>query len=414
MLGTTAKYIYTIYRLKSFSLAAQELFISQPALSRAIKNAEIGLGAPIFNRKTIPISLTEEGKIYIEAIEKMLQIERNATENIRDSKHLVFRNIEEEPFSVYGVFYENGKYRRLPQKIAKDVSKGVYTLHTNTAGGRVKFTTDSSVIAIKAVMSGVEKTSQFPLVGSSGFDLYVGKNAEYYATFIPPTKISTGYESILHFKDNTEQEITINFPLYCDVSELYIGLEEGAMLKKAPEYTYSKPIVFYGSSITQGGCASRPGNAYENIISRTLHTDYVCLGFSGNAMGEDEIAQYIKDLEMSVFVYDYDHNAPTLQHLEDTHKRMFQTIRHSNPDLPIIIMSRPKYLLNEEDHERLAIIRKTYTDAIAAGDKNVYLLDGPALMQYAGNDGTVDGVHPNDLGFHSMARVLIQTLQTLI
>ena len=94
MLGTTAKYIYTVYRLKSFSLAAQELFISQPALSRAIKNAEAGLGAPIFNRKTIPVSLTEEGKIYIEAIEKMLQIERNAIENVRDSKHLVFFNID--------------------------------------------------------------------------------------------------------------------------------------------------------------------------------------------------------------------------------------------------------------------------------------------------------------------------------
>ena len=414
MLGTTAKYIYTVYRLKSFSLAAQELFISQPALSRAIKKAESELGVQIFNRKTIPPSLTDEGKIYIEAIERMHQLERNAMENIRDKKHLVFQNIAEDPFSVYGVFFENGKYRRLPQKIAKNVSQGVYSLHANTSGGRVKFITDSSVVAIKAVMSGIEKTSQFPLIGSSGFDLYVGKTAEYYATFLPPTKVSSGYESIIHFENNAEREITINFPLYCDVSELYIGLEEDALLKKAPEYTHSKPIVFYGSSITQGGCASRPGNTYENIISRTLHTDYVCLGFSGNAMGEDEIAQYIKDLEMSVFVFDYDHNAPTLQHLEDTHQRMFQTIRSSNPNLPIILMSRPKYQLNEEDEERLAVIRKTYTDAIAAGDKNVYMIDGPTLMQYAGNDGTVDGVHPNDLGFYSMAKVLIQQLRPLI
>lgn len=414
MLGTTAKYIYTVYRLKSFSLAAQELFISQPALSRAIKNAEAGLGAPIFNRKTIPVSLTEEGKIYIEAIEKMLQIERNAIENVRDSKHLVFFNIEGEPFSVYGIFFENGKYRRLPQKVAKDVSKGVYSLHANTAGGRVKFITDSSVIAIRAVMSGVEKSAQFPLVGTFGFDLYVGHEAEYYATFIPPTNVSSGYESILHFDDNTEREITINFPLYCDVSELYIGLEENAVLKKAPEYTYRKPIVFYGSSITQGGCASRPGNTYENIISRTLHTDYTCLGFSGNALGENEIAQYIKNLDMSVFVYDYDHNAPTLKHLEDTHQRMFKTIRESNPDLPIILLSRPKYRLNEEDRERLTVIRRTYTDAIAEGDKNVYFIDGPTLMQYAGTDGTVDGVHPNDMGFHSIAKVLISQLQTLL
>lgn len=88
MLDTTAKYIYTVYRLKSVSLAAQELFISQPALSRAIKKAETELGAPIFNRKTLPFSLTAEGKVYIDAIEKMLQLERNALEKVSDIQHM--------------------------------------------------------------------------------------------------------------------------------------------------------------------------------------------------------------------------------------------------------------------------------------------------------------------------------------
>jgi hypothetical protein len=88
MLSTTAKYIYTVYRLKSVSLAAQELFISQPALSRAIKKAETELGAPIFNRKTLPFSLTAEGKLYIDAIEKILQIEKEAEEKIGDIRHI--------------------------------------------------------------------------------------------------------------------------------------------------------------------------------------------------------------------------------------------------------------------------------------------------------------------------------------
>ena len=414
MLGTTAKYIYTVYRLKSFSLAAQELFVSQPALSRAIKRAEAALGAPIFNRKTLPITLTDEGRIYIKTIQKMLELEQDALENIRNSKLLKFHNIQEEPFSVYGVFFENEKYRRLPQKVAKDVSKGVYSLHANTSGGRVKFVTDSSVVAIKAVLTGIERASHFTLAGIAGFDIYVGKEAEYYATFVPPVNISNGYESIIHFDGNAEREITINFPLYSDVTELYIGLEQNAVLKKAPEYTHSKPIVFYGSSITQGGCASRPGNAYTNIISRVLHTDYICLGFSGATKVADEFAEYIKNLDMSVFVCDYDNNAPSLEHLEETHKKMFSTVRQANPDLPIILLSQPKYRLNENEQQRLAVIRKTYQDALAAGDKNVYLIDGPTLMQYAKNDGTVDGIHPNDLGFHSMARVLIQQLQSLL
>lgn len=88
MLSTTAKYIYKVYQLKSVSLAAQELFISQPALSRAIKKAETDLGAPIFNRKTLPFSLTAEGRIYIEAIEKMLQIEQNTAEKVSDIRHM--------------------------------------------------------------------------------------------------------------------------------------------------------------------------------------------------------------------------------------------------------------------------------------------------------------------------------------
>ena len=84
MLETNAKYIYTVYRLKSVSLAAQELYISQPALSRAIKKAEKELGIQIFNRKTIPLSVTAEGKLYIEAIEKILQIEKETEEKISD------------------------------------------------------------------------------------------------------------------------------------------------------------------------------------------------------------------------------------------------------------------------------------------------------------------------------------------
>lgn len=414
MVGTTAKYIYTVYRLKSFSLAAQELFLSQPAMSRAIKKAELELGAPIFNRKTIPISLTDEGKIYIDTIEKMLQMEQDAIENIHDSKTLIFYNVQDEPFSVYGVFFENEKYRRLPQQVAKDVSKHIYSLHANTSGGRVRFTTDSSVIAIKAIVSGVEKAPHFTLAGIAGFDMYIGEKPEYYATFLPPVNISNGYERIIHFNNHAEREITINFPLYCEVTELYIGLENNAVLKKAPEYKHKKPIVFYGSSITQGGCASRPGNAYENIISRTLDTDYICLGFSGATKVADEFAKYIKNLDMSVFVCDYDNNAPSLKYLEETHRRMFSTVRQANPELPIILLSCPKYRLNKKDQKHLAVIRKTYDDAIASGDNNVYFIDGPTLMKYAGSDGTVDGIHPNDLGFHSIARVLIQQLKPLL
>ena len=329
-------------------------------------------------------------------------------------ENIKFYSIQDAPFSVYGVFFENGKYRRLPEQVAKSVSQRVYDLHTHTAGGRVKFITNSRFVAIHAAMPDIGKMPHFALTGSAGFDLYVGKKEEYHGTFVPPFNISDGYESVVYFADSAEREITINFPLYSSVAALYIGLDKDSVLKKSQGYKHEKPIVFYGSSITQGGCASRPGNAYESMISRALQTDYINLGFAGSAKGEKEIAQYIRYLDMSVFVCDYDHNASTIQHLEDTHRKMFLTIRESNPDLPIILLSRPQYRLNEDEKQRFAVIRKTYTDAIAAGDKNTFLIDGPALMKYAKNEGTVDGCHPNDLGFHSMAKVLIRQLKSLI
>ena len=209
-------------------------------------------------------------------------------------------------------------------------------------------------------------------------------------------------------------DITIHFPLYAGVKEFLVGVDGAATVEAATPYRLEKPVVYYGSSITQGGCASRPGNSYQAMISRNLNLDYVNLGFSGSAKGEETMAQYISTLDMSVFVYDYDYNAPTPQHLRQTHQKMFQIIRDRNPQLPILILSRPRYRLVEHEKERLSIIRKTYEDAIASGDQNVYFIEGPTLMHYAQDGGTVDAVHPNDLGFFSMAKMITKTLKPIL
>lgn len=131
------------------------------------------------------------------------------------------------------------------------------------------------------------------------------------------------------------------------------------MLKQAPKYAVKKPVVYYGSSITQGACASRPGNCYESILSRRLDCDYINLGFSGSAKGEDAIVDYIIGLDMSVFVMDYDYNAPTPEHLEKTHSKMFKAIRAEHPTLPIIIMPRPKFYLNAGQKAMVDIVHNT-------------------------------------------------------
>ena len=321
---------------------------------------------------------------------------------------MIFYNVLSQPFEIHGVFYEHGKFRRLPQAVAKAVSSDVHRLHANTAGGRVRFRTNSSCVTICAKMENIYRMSHFTLTGSAGFDLYAhdGTSNRYMGTYVPPYQLEDGYESTVELGTNSLRDITIHFPLYSDVTELIIGIEETAVLAPPTPYRECKPIVYYGSSITQGGCASRPGNAYPNLITKATQIDHINLGFSGSAKAEEAIIDYIKNLDMSMFVYDYDHNAPTPEYLANTHKKMFLAIRAQQPDLPIVILSRPKTALDESDRARLEIIRANYQSALAHGDRNVYFIQGPDLMAGTDNDGTVDGTHPNDYGFHAMARVL--------
>ena len=328
---------------------------------------------------------------------------------------LVFRNILSEPFSVYGVFRENDAWVRMPDAVAKEVSHGVHVLSKHTAGGRVRFVTDSPYIAIKAVQSGRPNMNHMPASGQAGFDLYAGagKNPIYRKSFIPPSGCVNGFEGVYDIGRSEKKVYTINFPLYFNVKELYIGLKEGSLLEKAPEYAITTPFVYYGSSITQGGCASRPGNAYQGLISRKYDADFINLGFSGGAKAEPAIAEYIAGLDMSLFVYDYDFNTPTVEHLEATHEKMFLRIRETHPDTPIVIMSRPIFTLTDND-KRYMVIKKTYDNAVARGDKNVYYIPGYELMSICEAEGTVDGTHPTDLGFFAMANRLSEVIDKIL
>ncbi len=332
-------------------------------------------------------------------------------------------NVCEEPFKIHGLIPRidgDDRFRRMPKEIADSVNEGVAWLHSNTAGGRVRFKTDSDYIAICASIppERVGRMCHFPLTGSAGFDLYteIDGRQVYLKTFVPPYDMEDGYQSEFDVPDAEMREYTINFPLYSDVLELSIILSDTADVLPAEEYKYSKPVVYYGSSITQGGCASRPGNAYESIVSRVLGCDHINLGFSGNAKGEDIMAEYVASLDMCAFVYDYDYNAPTPEHLKATHGRMFDIVRKAHPDIPIICVSRPISRLHEDAEERRQIIINTVKSAKENGDKNVYFIDGADFGKkaYVADSISVDGCHPNDLGFACMAEVIGEKLKEIM
>ena len=337
------------------------------------------------------------------------KIDKNFIVNTNiDKDDVVFYDIKEKPFKIYGVFYEDGKYRRMPEKVAEKVSSEVHRLHARTAGGRVRFVTDSSYVAVSSKMGEPIKTSHFTLAGTSGFDMYVGN--EYVKTFMPPFDMTNGYDGVCEFETRELREITLNLPLYAETHEVYIGLEKGALVKEATPYKIEKPAVYYGSSITMGGCASRAGSCYQNIVAREFSLNYINLGFSGAAKGEQEMTDYIKTLDMSMFILDYDHNATTVEDLANTHEKMFWGVRESHSEIPIIIMGRPKYKLDEKELKRKEVIETTYNNALKKGDKNVYYISSEKLAELCKGEGTVDGCHPTDYGFASMAKALCEVL----
>ena len=330
-------------------------------------------------------------------------------------------DVRKPPFALYGLYEpQSGPvFRRMPEDVAKRVSQGVYRLHGHTAGGRIRFSTNSPYIVLKCVMPCVHPMPHMPLSGSAGFDLYIdapdGTESLYHRTFVPPIGMTDGYESKIEFCESGTHYVTINFPLYNAVTDVYIGIKEGATLGAGAPYRDCAPVVYYGSSITQGGCASRPGNAYPAMVGRTLNLDHVNLGFSGNARGEDEMAHYIASLCMSAFVMDYDHNAPTAEHLRATHAKMFATVRAAQPELPILLMSRPDHARSEQSAEYRRVVLDTFRDARARGERNICFLDGESLFRGPFEDAcTVDGTHPNDLGFAQMAKAVTAVLKRIL
>ena len=296
------------------------------------------------------------------------------------------------------------------------VNDGVTELALDTAGGRVRFKTDSKRLAFHVKLRKNVLLSHMPLSGTSGVDLYsgTGTDSKFLGSVRPENESRSEYEGVLALPGRLS-DYTVNLPLYNGAEELFIGVDPDAALEAPSPYRFQVPFVTYGSSITQGGCASRPGNAYQAFLSRWLNADFINLGFSGSARGEESIAEYIAGLKMSVFVLDYDHNAPNPEHLEKTHERFFKIIREKNPTLPVVLITKPDFGNSPEDSaRRREIVFRTYRNAFATGDRNVFFINGEELFGDTEREAcTVDRTHPNDIGFYRMARRIYTTLMSI-
>ncbi|MFA6290310.1 MAG: SGNH/GDSL hydrolase family protein [Victivallales bacterium] len=353
--------------------------------------------------------------------QKIEDIDQNFRAQEINNKKYHFLNMAEKPFELAGFawFDKEKEFCRLPaQMISKEspLNDGAKALSWCSSGAMVRFKTDSHAIALKAELRNNGIMVHMPLSGQSGFDLYLksGKGLSFHRNIRPSAEKPDFVEGVFDESlDGKMHEYVIYLPLYNGIKTVEIGFAPGAKLLAPSPFKYPAPILFYGSSITQGGCASRPGNAYSHFLTRWLDANMINLGFSGSGRGETVMAECIASLKLSAFVMDYDHNAPNPEHLGKTHEVFFRTIRKKQPELPIVLMSKCDFDTGnlEINSKRREIIKRTYTNAIKAGDKHVYFVDGEKLFGKTDRDAcTVDGCHPNDIGFLRMAETVFPVL----
>lgn len=312
-------------------------------------------------------------------------------------------------------------YDRLPAAAEALVRPPVWNLAHDSAGLAVRFTTDAGAIRARWTLRS-EKLAlpHMPATGVSGLDLYVKlPGGWHWVANGRPEKLANE-QALLRDWPGGRREYLLYLPLYNGVTSVELGVPPQAVLEPGPARPPGvRPVLFYGSSILQGGCASRPGMAYPAIIGRRLDWPVINLGFSGNGKSEPEMARLFAELDPAVYVYD---SLPNLS-VEEARERVepfLHVLRRAHPKTPILLVenaiytdvmfSRPRRELITEKNR---ILREVYAKLRKEGDRNLHYVAADRLY---GDDGeaTVDGTHATDTGFLRMADVIAPALKPLL
>lgn len=320
-----------------------------------------------------------------------------------------------------------GRFIRLPLSRQTDIENGTdlyvwgNSLRPSTA--RVRFKTDSTSLHLK-IDHGEASDADLAMwhmasIAVSGIDLYIGPPGN--ESFWNPTKPLSGTTEYEHaFFDGMASEMrefTLYLPTYAELKSLKIGIDAGATITRPTPYEKIKPIVVYGSSITQGACSSRCSNGYVAQLGRRLNCDVVNLGFSGSGRGEPIMAEMMLEIDASIYIVDCVANMPPSL-MNTRYENFVNQLRAAKPDIPIVLMTKNHYAEEivegsagyDAQHEALYT---TYSNRLAAGDQNIYLFDTGALIPAGGDVPSADGTHLTDVGFTRIADGLTPVLEQI-
>ncbi|GAB5553170.1 MAG: SGNH/GDSL hydrolase family protein [Saprospiraceae bacterium] len=306
---------------------------------------------------------------------------------------------------------KENRYDRLPLSYKERVRERVWNLSKSSAGLSIRFFSNSTSISVKWTLLNDNKMNHMAETGIKGVDLYFNNGGNWqYLNTARPSGIENEFMLIKNMSAE-KREYKLFLPLYDGVETIEVGIDSNSMMER-PLKKDQRPIVFYGTSITQGGCASRPGMVHTNIISRKLDIDVINFGFSGNGKMEQPINELISEMNPLFYVIEC---LPNMKAAEITQRTipLVKTIQKKRPETPIIFVENFLYesiVLDKKRETQIkdknAALKTEYNKMRAGGYKNIFYISSE---QATGEDheGTVDGVHFTDLGFIRYADFLM-------
>ena len=337
-----------------------------------------------------------------------------------EAQKVVYTNATE--FPLYGKISTetNARYERLPSKLEGVSRDAVWKLGRNSAGLYVRFCSNTTSVRIKWESLFDNEQNHMTDLGTRGLDLYALVDGEWKAVApVRPTRKGMNEWTVVRNMLPIEREYMLYLSLYDGVKSIEIGVDEAASLEqpKVNSPRTEKPIVMYGTSILQGGCASRPGMCYTNILSRKFDREVFNLGFSGNARLDMEIAELMATVEdPGVFVIDCIPNSSD-KLINEKGEAFFRVLRDAHPDVPVIFVEDPIFprtafdtKLHEEVVGRNIALTNLFKKLKKAGEKKIYYVSAKKML---GDDGeaTVDGSHFTDLGNMRYVENILPTMK---
>lgn len=323
---------------------------------------------------------------------------------------------DEQYFSIYGsdALHEEG-YRRLPvasrDKIG-EVSADVKWLATHAAGINARFKTDASVLTIEVQLDSKPDMSHMPATGQSGVDIYTYDEKDnkyvFYNTATFDTTLDHYKLDLFRSEEIKMRKMWINLGLYSGFKSVKITINEGATITPDP-FEDQRRVMVYGTSITQGACASRPGMLYTNLLSRNFGYEFMNMGFSGAAMLEEEVAHELgKHKNIDMLIIDVEANAGVDLRMKERLEKFIEIFETYHPNAIMILASRIPFAFDLYDKKRVDLnnmyrrwLKKLVKNYQADG-KSFYYLDLKNVFGKDFTEFTVDGIHPTDLGAYKI------------